>query len=195
MSPRRLRLVSVEGSATRSFRLTITLFRSLFICTVRGSTFLPSDTAWFRSGSAARRSRTPGCSRREKSANSARNGCCTGSERRPASSAGGPFEIVSRRACGSDEIAPKAIAPFVNCSALSTATGATMRAASASSGKKRTSCVVGSARAAETGLRFANSGLRAVIASFREAPRAAKALPKPIRTRRLFSRVAVSNVL
>ena len=55
--------------------------------------------------------------------------------------------------------------------------------------------MVGSASAAETGLRFSNSGLRAPIASFSEAPRAAKASPKPIRTRRLFSRVAVSKVL
>ncbi len=102
---------------------------------------------------------------------------------------------MSRSACGSDEIAPKAIAPFVNCWALSTATGATIRAASASSGKKRTSCVVGSASALETGRRFANSGLRAPIASFSEAPRAVKASPNPCRTRRLFSRVAVSKVL
>ena len=80
----------------------------------------------------------------------------------PASSAGGPLEIVSLSASGSEEIAPKAIAPLVNCSALSTATGATIRAASASSGKKRTSWVVGSARAVETGFRFANSGLRAL---------------------------------
>ena len=113
----------------------------------------------------------------------------------PASSAGGPPEIVSLRACGSDEMAPKAIAPLVNCSALSTATGATIRAASASSGKKRTSWVAGSASAAETGFRFANSGLRAPIASFSEAPRAAKASPKPCSTRWLFARVAVSKVL
>ena len=113
----------------------------------------------------------------------------------PASRAGGPPEIVSRRACGSEEIAPNAMAPFVNCSALSTATGATMRAASANAGKKRTSWVVGAASAAETGLRLANNGLRAPIASFSEAPRAANASPKPWRTRWLFSRVAVSNVL
>ena len=195
MSPRRLKLVSVDGSATRSLRFCITSLRSVFICTVRGRTLLPSETAWFRSGSAMRSSRTPGRSRRENSAKSARNGRCTGSERSPDSSAGGPPEIVSRRDCGSEEIAPKAIAPLVNCSALSTATGATIRAASASSGKKRTSWVVGSARAAETGFRLENSGLSALIAWFSEAPRAAKASPKPCRTRWLFSRVAVSKVL
>jgi hypothetical protein len=113
----------------------------------------------------------------------------------PASRAGGPPEIVSRSAWGSEEMAPKAIAPLVNCWALSTATGATMRAASASSGKKRTSWVAGSARARETGLRFAKRGLSAPIASFSEAPRAANASPKPCSTRWLFSRVAVSKVL
>ena len=112
----------------------------------------------------------------------------------PVSSVGTPEEIVSRSASSSEEIAAKAIAPFTNWDALSSATGATMRAASASSGKNRTSRVVGSESASDTGRRFANSGLRDSIAWFRLAPRAAKALPNPSRTCRLYSRVGVSNV-
>ena len=53
----------------------------------------------------------------------------------------------------------------------------------------------GSVRASETGCRFANSGFSDSIAWFSEAPRAAKALPKPSRTLRLASRVWVSKVL
>ncbi len=103
--------------------------------------------------------------------------------------------MVSRSASSSEEMAPNAMAAFVNSCAWSSATGATIRAASASSGKNLTSWVVGSDRAFETGRRFANRGLRASIAWFNEAPRAANALPKPSRFFRLASRVGVSKVL
>ena len=96
---------------------------------------------------------------------------------------------MSRSASSSAEMAANAIAEFVKNWAFSSATGAMILAASASSGKKRTSRVVGSDRAFETGRRLANSGLSDSIAWFRLAPRAANALPKPSRFWRLYSRV------
>ena len=69
--------------------------RSLFICTVRGSTLAPSATALFRIGRETRRSRTPGRRSRENSAKSRRNGRWTGSERMP---------VLERRAALGDRV-------------------------------------------------------------------------------------------
>ena len=79
--------------------------------------------------------------------------------------------------------------------ALSKATGATILAVLASAGKNCSNWVTGAVSAFETGRRFWNSGLSDSIVWFSEAPRAAKAFPKPSRTTRLFSRVGVSKVL
>ena len=162
-----------RGSATRSFRLTITPSGRCSSAPVRGTFFAQRHRLV--------QVRQRGAQVADARLQQAREVGELGEERllhrQRAEARLGTPAARSRSclaACGSDEIAPKAIAPFVNCSALSTATGATMRAASASSGKKRTSCVVGSARAAETGLRFCEQRVESVIASFSEAPRAAR---------------------
>ena len=95
-----------------------------------------------RPGAAGARTRR---SRAGTAAGPAASGC-----RSPAS--GRPPEIESRSASWSLEIAAKAIAPLVNGSALSSATGATILAASASSGKKRSSWVVGLGQRLRDGL-------------------------------------------
>ena len=107
----------------------------------------------------------------------ARNGRWRGSSSIPVSSVGGPSEIVSWSAPGSEEIAAKAIPALVKKRACCSATGATIRAESPSSGKKRSKRVADSLRTAATGFRFENSGSRLEIASLSEVPRPAK--PEP----------------
>jgi hypothetical protein len=108
---------------------------------------------------------------------------------------GTPSEIVSRTASGSDEIAAKVVAALVNSLACSTATGATIRAASASSGNRRRNSVAGSVSVAETGWRLPSRGLRDSIAWLSDVPRAASPFPNPSRLMRTFSRVSASKVL
>ena len=114
-------------------------------------TGIPVSRASFTSGSAGRRSRATGCISRASAALSVRNGRCTGNDSIPACRAGWVREIVSFSAPVSDESASKVMAARVKRSAWVSATGATVRAASRSSRRKRPSRVRRSDRLRVTG--------------------------------------------
>ncbi len=95
----------------------------------------------------------------------------------PVSRVGAVSEIVSSSACGSEEIAANVIAPLVKRSACWTATGATIAAVLPRAGKKWSRRVSFSSSTCVTGRRPLKRGSSAPMASLRDVPRPANALP------------------
>ncbi len=121
---------------------------------VRSSVGVPTWIASRRSGSATRSCWTPGRSRVESSAKSARNGRWRARIAGPCSSSGRAVEIESSSACGSAENAAKVLAPFVKSCDCWRATGATIDESRPEAEMKRASPVPGLARFFATGFRF-----------------------------------------
>ena len=113
----------------------------------------------------------------------------------PESSVGGVFEIVSWiDGLATLASARNVVSRFTNSCACVLATGATIRAARSSAGKRSRSLVRESARFAATGWRLPNSVGNSEITAFRSSPRPARPFPKPTRLPRIPSRVRWSKV-
>ena len=131
---------------------------------------------------------------RESLAKSCRNGSWTLKLSIPAWSVGGDFAIVCWRQPGQAENEAKVFAILPNKSAWTLATGTTSAEAWPMFLKKLTSFVSGADRLRMTGVRWRKNGLKAAIAWLIEAPRPAKASPKPLSAVRELSRVALLKV-
>src|SRR5207302_11061785 len=109
-----------------------------------------------------------------------RNGSWTAKLAMPACSVGGDFWIVSCRHFAQALNASKVLAILPKTAALIWATGATSAEARPMFLKKSVRCVFGFERVCITGVRCLKNGLNAAIASLIDAPRPAKASPKPL---------------
>ena len=126
--------------------------------------------------------------------NSNRNGRWKWKLVAPTASVGGDLAIVSLRHLAQAEKASKVFAIFPNSAAWTLATGTTSAEAWLMFLKKSTRRVFGSDSVCITGVRCRKNGLKAAIASLIEAPRPAKASPKPLSAVRELSRVGLLKV-
>ena len=149
-----------------------------------------------RSGAATRSARAPGRSSWKSSSLLRRNGRWCGNDLIAWSSAGTPSVIESwMNGLATSSSAVNVVSRFTNKLACDSAAGATMRAASPSSLKKRLSSVRGDARFFATGWMSRSSAGSTPSAVLMLSPRPANASPKPWRFSCIAVRVSSLNML
>jgi hypothetical protein len=109
------------------------------------------------SGNACSSDLVAGCKSFPNVVKSVKNGCCTRSELVDVVNVEGDSAIVDSSALGERSIAANVVAMFVNKSALTCATGATVRMNVSNAVKNRVNCVDGALKFAATGRRYPNN--------------------------------------
>ncbi len=168
----------VPGARASVLSATITPWRRAFKAGVRMSVLVPASIAGLTSGRAVSSAWVAGVRLLPSAAKSVRNGCWTTSDRVDVVSVEGDRAIVDSSAPGERSIAANVVAMFVNRSAFTWATGATVRMNASSVVNNLVNWVGGALRYAATGRRYDSNGGRSSNVAFSDDPRDARAYPR-----------------